>query len=420
MGNKAIGIYFLLFLLANSTFAQRKKRSQQVRSPQQELSYQDKNYIFEIKTVEFYNSEKEQSLPLIRLGTNDLLHLSFDDLRADIRSFYFSFEHCDINWKKSNLSLLEYSSGYGEEQIRDISRSLNTLQPYTHYQIQFPTENTKPIISGNYLLKVYEDADKSRLVLSRRFYVIDDKATVSAKILTPTEIRNRKTHQKIDVSINTQTLSIHNPNSDIKIMVMQNNRPDYQLWEEKPSNIREKELFYNFPGQFNFEGGQEFLYTDLRSFRLQSSMMKEIKTDTITRISLLVDSYLDNSTYSETTDEDGRFYIRNLDQQGQIELSSDYAEVQFTLHSDLNPASKIYLLGSFNNFKRQKENILKYSEESKSWKIKKLLKQGVYDYIYVSDESPSFYETQNTYQIFAYYRNPRLNRDEIIGFYEIN
>ncbi len=419
MGKKSLGIYFLLLFFANSSFAQRKKKNQQARSPQQELVYHDKNYLSEIKSVEFYNNEDEQSLPLIRLGTNELLHLSFDDLRADIRRFYFSIEHCDVHWKKSNLSPLEYTSGYGEDQIKNISRSLNTLQSYTHYQANFPTENTRPLISGNYLLKVYEDADKKRLVVTRRFYILDEKAKVMAKRIAPVEIKNRKSHQKIEVAVHTQALTINNPASDFKVMVMQNNRPDVQLLDEKPSMIRERELIYNHPNQFNFAGGQEFLYTDLRSFRLQSSMIRKIEIDTLTRISLLEDNYLNNATYSEVIDENGRFYIRNLDQQGQSELLADYAEVRFSLQA-VDSTSKIYLLGSFNNFNRDGESRMRYDTESKSWKINMLLKQGVYDYLYATDCSPSFYETKNTYQVFVYYRNPRLNRDEIVGFHQIN
>src|SRR5690606_23778937 len=137
-------------------------------------------------------------------------------------------------------------------------------QTYTHYQIQFPTENTKPLLSGNYLLKVYEDADKSRLILSRRFHVLDEKTLVEAKIVPSMEVKNRKAYQKVEVTINTQRLAINNPVQDIKVMVMQNNRPDIQLWEGKPSIIRDNVLSYNHPNQFNFEGGQEFLYADIR------------------------------------------------------------------------------------------------------------------------------------------------------------
>jgi hypothetical protein len=418
MGKRTLGIYVLVILLANTAFAQRTKKPKQIRSPQQELSYTDKNYIPDIKTVEFYNAEKEQSLPLIHLGTNELLELSFDDLRADIRSFYFTIEHCDVDWNKSNLSILEYSSGYGEERINNITSSRNTLQAYTQYQTQFPTSNTTPLISGNYLLKVYEDADQRRLIVTRRFYVAEEKAVIDGKITRPLEVKIRQSHQRIDLAINTKGLLVNNPNRDIKVMVMQNNRHDVQLWGNNPSSIRDSKFTYNQPSLFNFEGGQEFLLLDLRSFRLESSMMKRLSIDSINKVELIADDYLSNLVYKEIPDENGRFYIRNLDQQDQSANLTDYAEVTFTLHAS-QQEKEIYLLGGFNNFSRTEENKMHYDKELNAWKIKKTLKQGVYDYLYSSASSPSFYETKNTYQVLVYYRNPRLNRDEIIGFYEL-
>jgi hypothetical protein len=417
MRKRTLGI-ILVIILANSAFAQRNKKTKQLRSPQQELSYTDKNYLPEIKSVEFYNAEKEQSLPLIHLGTNELFELSFDDLRADIRSYYFTIEHCDVNWNKSNLSILEYSSGYGEERINNVTSSRNTLQAYTHYQTQFPTKNTKPLISGNYLLKVYEEADQRRLILTRRFYVVEEKAVINGKIIRPIDVKTRKSHQKVELTVDTKGLLINNPNRDVKVMVMQNNRQDVQLWGSNPSSIRDNEFTYNHPNLFNFVGGHEFLLLDMRSFRLESSMMKRFIADSINKVELIVDNYLDNLVYKENLDENGRFYIRNLDLQDQSAILMDYAEVTFTFNTP-SQEDEIYLLGGFNNFSRTEENKMHYDHENQSWKVKKLLKQGVYDYLYASDSSPSFYETKNTYQAVVYYRNPRLNRDEIIGFYEL-
>lgn len=420
MGKRIFGICTLIFTLIHASYAQKKAKVKQERSPKQELSYTDKAYIPEITSVEFYNAEKEHSFPLIYLGSNELLELSFDDLRADIRAFYYQIEHCDVNWKKSNLSPLEYSSGYNEERIRSVTNSQNTLQKFSHYQVRFPTPNTTPLISGNYLLKVYEDADQSRLILTRRFYVVDEKATVNAEVVPSMDVRNRKSHQKVELTVNTNQLTINNPNRDIQVLVMQNNRQDVQIWEDKPSSIRGGELIYKHLNQFNFQGGQEFLYADLRSFRLKSSTMMSLVSDTSIRVELFADNYLDPVNYNETIDDNGRFYIRNLDQSGDFGIISDYAETTFTLNSSLAPESNIYLLGAFNNFSRDENSKLRYDTGSKSWKITKLLKQGVYDYMYATDAIPSFYETKNNYQIIVYYRNPRLNRDEIVGFHELN
>jgi len=413
----------LIGICLNSLYAQRKKKRVD-RSPQQELVYRDKNYLPSIQSVELYTENLEQLSPILQLNTDQTFILAFDDLRADHRRFYFSLEHCNINWEKSSLSTLEYSAGYGEDLITNSSQSRNTVTPYTHYETQFPTENVKPLISGNYLLKVYEDGDKSRLILTRRFFVVDQAVSIQAEIAPPVDISKRKSHQKLNLTVRTASLQVNNPSHDIKVMIMQNGRQDILEWEDKPSTIRGNELIYNRPEQFNFPGGQEFLYLDLRSLRLQSSTIESIESDSLIHVNLFQDQILDNVRYSETPDENGQFFIRNLDQDGDAATLSEYASVRFELKAPSSIQGNIYLLGSFNNYNRIPENQLHFDSTSGSWKITKWLKQGVYDYTFAvgnalqtpSAATPNFYETDNAYGIFIYYRNPRLNRDELVGY----
>src|SRR5690606_16254825 len=97
--------------------AQKKRRASRERSPQQELVYDNVNYLPSIKSVQFYPVEQENALPVIELFGDDQLMLAFDDLRGDVRNFYFSLEHCDVNWNPSKLSPLEYAEGFNEERI---------------------------------------------------------------------------------------------------------------------------------------------------------------------------------------------------------------------------------------------------------------------------------------------------------------
>jgi len=131
-----------------------------------------------IKTVELYNTKKEQSFPLIELNTREQLQLVFDDLRGSSRNFYYTIEHCDENWSSSNLPTTQYLQSFTEDQIRDYNYSSSTIQKYTHYQAKFPNENIVPKIPGNYILKVYEDGDQSKMALTMRFYVLAPKVSL--------------------------------------------------------------------------------------------------------------------------------------------------------------------------------------------------------------------------------------------------
>ena len=70
---------------------------------------------------------------------------------------------------------------------------------------------------------------------------------------------------------------------------------------------------------------------------------------------------------------------------------------------------------------------MKYDEESGGYKHQLLLKQGWYNYMYWSadplDEQEierNFFETENLYEIFVYFRAMGSRGDELIGYGRIN
>lgn len=406
---------------------QKKKRTSRERSPQQELVYDNINYLQTIKSVQFYPVDQENAFPVIELFSDDQLMLAFDDLRGDVRNYYFSIEHCDANWVPSRLSPLEYAEGYNEDRILEYSTSVNTLQSYAHYRVNFPSENVRPKLAGNYLLKVYEDADKSRLIITRRFYVLAPLMSVSFQLVPSVDVAKRNKNQKLNVTVNTGGLTVNNPYQDVKILVLQNQRPDIQQWLTTPQFVNNSELRYHDNRTLDFGGGNEFRYIDLRSLRLASERMANIQIDSTVRVDLIPDENYSNASYASTFDENGHFFIRNQDKNN-ADTESDYINVQFTLASDAVTEGAIYVVGGFNGYQRGETNKLQYDPGQKQWKGTLLLKQGLYDYEYVyvspSDEvsttfsSGDHFETNNTYQVLVYNRRQGTTWDELVGFSE--
>ncbi len=396
---------------------------------------QDENVVFEneifntnILTPLLHTENNPMSNPIIHLGTEEKLQLSFDDFSEDLQDYYYTIVHCNSDWTQSDLMQSEYIDGFFENRIEDYEFSFNTLQKYTHYNLVFPENYLKPLLSGNYIIKVFVNNNPKEVVLTRRFMVLDEKLNISSNVKRATLIDDREYKQEIDFTISHSNVYVANPYSDIKVVIKQNNREDNSITNLQPLFVKQDQLIYDYESENTFEAGNEFRHFDIKSIRYQSERIKEISSDSNNiNVKLLTDISRSFEEFISIPDINGEFLI-NKQEAWNSETEAEYIKVNFSLLENRKISyGDIYLIGRFTDWKIKEDYKLQFNEISRRYECIALLKQGYYNYLYiVQDHSNkqtnltfiegSHYQTKNDYYIYVYYREIGKNYEQLIGF----
>lgn len=399
-------------------------------SPNQ-LRYDNAEYNANIKTVRLCPAGAETGYPIISLGSNQQLELSFDDISAEQKQLYYTFEHCSSDWLPSNFAFSFYIEGATYDFINDFDYSFNTLQNYIHYKTLIPSNEMRFKISGNYLLKVYEDNDPNQLILTRRLFVTDNKVGIKSQLMRPSGAK-RDTDQDIDFIVNITGLGGTLAQHQIKAMVMQNGRWD-KIINVNPIYSSKTELSYDYDdGTISFPAGNEFRFADIRSFRVNALGVAKINQDSsIRNIKMKVEKPRLFEQYTLLPDFNGQFVIRTFEG-SQPDIDGDYLNVDFSFVSDPSYFGKaIHLIGAFNNWRLDAASRMNFDPEKGLYTKRLLLKQGLYNYCYVFGPSSnnliepnllegSFFNTENDYQIFIYNRAFGNLYESLVGVKVIN
>lgn len=366
--------------------------------------------------------------PVIELNGNDYINISFDRLTHEYKDLRYSLRHCNADWKTSDMLEIDYMDGFNNTEIEDYETSVNTTVDYIHYNLTIPNQNMTVKLSGNYILEI-TDYDNDETVACIAFSVLDKKTNTGATVTGNTVIDTNKEHQQVDVFINHQDYVIRDPQRELKIAVIQNGRTDNMVTDMKPSFIGNGIIEYKNLRNLIFKAGNEY-----RRFEM---LNEEDPMMGVERIGYY-EPYYHATLYTERParnyiydqDQDGRFFISNNNVYTPA-TEADYMIVHFSFASEYLYDTDIYLNGEFTNNSFSEDYRMHYNRESGIYEKSILLKQGMYNYQYMTkspgqetisltDTEGNFYETQNTYTIYVYHRPFGERYDRLIGLCRIS
>lgn len=394
--------------------------------------WQEKVYSPLIKSVKFELEGVDFSLPVIRLGTDDKLILRFDDLVENTQRYNYTIIHCNYDWTQSELTPQEYIEGFESGYIENHSNSVNTIQRYLHYWQEFPSSMMRFLVSGNYIVKVYADDNTDKVVMVRRFMVVEDGANIRANPIMSRSPQTQRTMQEVDVFVSpTSNISFADPNRFLKVVVLQNQRRDNASLL-KLRQYRANELEYSFDNANLFEAGNEFRNFDFTSLRTRSQTVSNFDyVDEQNVVILRPIINRKNIAYTTIGDLNGNYYVRS-ERANNFNLESDYAWVNFYLNTPVSLESDYYVWGELSDWYCNNQNKMTYNPTYRAYTAKLYLKQGFYNYMIMSSEknNPSsfnlnemegnFSESNNSYNIFVYYRQPGYRYDSLIGYSKVD
>lgn len=374
---------------------------------------QNRIYDAQVKTLQAMVGQDWLSYPaVLRLDTDDVLHVSFDQLSHTYHRYVCHVSRHEADWKPaSEVFESDWLEGFNDFVIDDSETSLNTIVPYTHYQFQLPNPLCRLKLSGNYRLSILDADDDDRLVATVDFMVCEQQMTLSLQATTNTDIDLNQSHQQLSVALNYGSLRVTNPDEQIRLVVLRNGRSDTRRTGIAPTYRQADGLQWSHCRELIFDAGNEY-----RKYEILDPSHPTMGIDHIAwdgeyyQVWPFLSQPRPNYLYDE--DADGAFYVRNSDNR-ENDIASEYVFVNYRLQAPPVPDGCILIDGQFATTDPS-DYVMHYDPTDGLYHAQILQKQGYYSYQYLwlrpsgqrqyLPSEGNYYQTENRYQALVYYK----------------
>ncbi|MDI6401702.1 DUF5103 domain-containing protein [Balneolaceae bacterium ANBcel3] len=366
------------------------------------------------QSLQLYKGSQTESLPAIRLGSDEYLILRFDEMTSSGRLYKITFSHRNADWSDSNLMAGTYLKGFREDVISENSPGSSQEPHYVHYRYRFPNDRIQFRYSGNYLLEV-RSYETGELLFSLPFFIHEHQGDLQTEIeeiynLSPAYFLHHQPFLRY-----RYPSFVTSPDMDITMGITQN-----RFWGRTvQTQHHDSAEFGVYRGYIDrddsFIGMKEFRPLRIRRYDDAHPEIIRINPETIP-----VEVFL----FRDVVNLNVSPRLRHMSYFGlpRHHTRSRYVNVQFELQYEPSE-DPIYVYGPFNHWQIREENRLRYRPETRSWHGSALIKEGEYIYSYaVVDQDriddvrldASFSSSRLEYTYTIYYRDPLWQADRLL------
>lgn len=366
--------------------------------------------------------------PVLMMDSGDVLTISFDEITESNSYLRYSLMHCNANWTQSSLVESEFLDGFNFGNVDDYEYSQLVATHYVNYRITLPNDRFRFKVSGNYLLRVYRDDDPDTTLLQVRFMVSESTATVTADVLGVTDIDYNDAHQQVSVAVDATNAKVEDVFNDMMVYVSQNGRLDNEVMVRQPLRVSGKTAYYEHLRPLIFPAGNEYRRMETVSTTYPGMNVESVDYyDPYYHATLTTDYPRSADKYIYDQTQSGRFFVREYNSSNS-DTEADYVVTHFTLDAPELPGKYIFLDGDFTSRRFDPQSLMTYNRATGRYEKTLLLKQGAYNYQYLTVDAGSrnsaastsviegdFYQTRNEYLVKVYTRRRGERYDRLIG-----
>lgn len=370
-----------------------------------------------VRSIQLYRGEEHQ-LPILALQSNQQATLEFDLMVEDGRPLSAYFYHADRIWRR-DLTAAQYLESYQHDNLLEYQISAGTQVPYVHYTYRFPNENIEFLISGNYIVRVTEQGDEEAVLFERAFF-ITEQATSLAFATDRVLVGDYGFPFIQPIAEFIPAPGTEGDVFDYNVCFARNGRFDLARCSDRPSLMNAPLMQFYLEPETSFEPEAAPYYLDLANLRASNQIVAADFTASPYHVELEPD-YAAFGGSGLARPLDGQSIISSVVPIGDGDVRGEYVLSRFVFvpPDERRLGGDVLVTGSFNGWRYDSAYRMEWVPENRRYEGDILLKQGQYEYRYVSRDRRALQQSmpQSSSQLlaFVYYDDPSLQTDRLLA-----